>query len=277
MEKIKNIYDECELAVLNALNKLMGKDEDSFLLLLSRAELVSPNDKLERVTDILLDYRWDLKTYQHQHNFITRYLERNYSTEGFSYSTEIDVDDLILEMLIYSHIWEDIGFLKILMRLSHLLESNEYLWETQLESHKRMYNKITEQIIPPLRTQGLKLAEIVDRSYCSQLRNSFAHTMYSIEFDKREILIWGNQPEPYMYYITFDDFQQKFLYTAIMWNHLFKYFEQFRNTAATEKMYTNWIQLPEGFGYLHLKAKFIDRGDWIEPGFEGVISRNTKD
>lgn len=274
MERIKNIYDECEIAVLNALTKLMAKDENSFLLLLSRAEFVLQNDKLERVTDILLDYRWDLKTYQHQHNFITRYLERNYSTEGFSYSTEIDVDDLILEMLIYSHIWEDIGFLKILMRLSQLLESNEYLWKTQLESHRRMHEKITEQIIPPLRAQGLKLAELVDRSYCSQLRNSFAHTMYSIEFDKREIQIWGDQPKPYKYYITFDDFQQKFLYTAIMWNHLFKYFEQFRNTAATEQMYTNWIQLPDDFGYLQLKAKIIDRGDWIEPGFDGYVIKS---
>lgn len=274
MERIKKIYDECEIAVLNALTNLMAKDENSFLLLLSRAELVLQNDKLESVTDILLDYRWDLKTYQYQYNFITRYLKRNYSIEGFSYSTEVDVDDLILEMLIYSQIWEDIGFLKILMRLSQLLDSNEYLWETQLESHEKIYKKITEQIITPLRNQGLKLAELVDRSYCSQLRNSFAHTMYSIEFNKHEILIWGTRPKPYMYHITFEDFQQKFLYTAIMWNHLFKYFEQFRNTAATEQMYTNWIQLPDDFGYLQLKAKFIDRGDWIEPGFEGYVTKS---
>lgn len=272
--KFREIFSQCDTAINDAMLLLCQERFDHFLLFLSRGEII-PN--LGEVSKYVFDYLPDLRANFYQREFCVRYLRKNYSHDGFNYNKEEDVYELITEMLIYSHIWEDVGFLKILLRLSTLLIGNEYLWTTEkIEKHEEYYTIITNQIIKPLKRKKLKLGELLKCAYSSNIRNSFAHSMYEINSYSRNITIWGSRPKEYRYSITFDEFQKKFLYTIRIWNQLFQQFDKFREIAAENEMQSSIVKLPNDDGYLYLHAEMKEKLGKHESSIRGFIARVNK-
>ena len=268
-DKLKEIFSLCDTAIKDAMLQLGQERFDHFLLFLARGEILPHQEGINKYVS---DYTSDLRENFYQREYCVRYLKRNYSQEGFNYDTEDDIYELITEMLIYSHIWEDVGFLKKLMRLSTLLIGEEYPWTTEeIEKHERYYTIITGQIIKPLKRKKLKLGELLECAYSSNIRNSFAHSMYEIIPYSRSIRIWGTRPREYNYNITFDDFQEKFLYTIRIWNQLFYQFEEFRLIAAQNKMKSSVIKLPSDDGQIFLGAEMRERSGKLEPSIRFFI------
>ena len=98
--------------------------------------------------------------------------------------------------------------------------------------------------------------------------------MYEIHYESRKVTIWGDIPEEYKYDITFEDFQKRFLYTVRIWNQLFKQFDLYREIAAKNNMQTSSILLSEGGGNLFIHAEMIKRGDDLETGFKGYVTKS---
>lgn len=274
MVKIGEIFQECEEALGDAMRTLNEKRPDYFLLYLARGEYNPLMEGIAGVSPHTTDYTLDLHNIHYQQRYIIRYLDRNYKREGFNYQNEEDVNDLITEMLIYSHIWEDVGYLKLLIRLAELLDGKDYDWSTDLEYHSELYETIHRRIIEPLKNQKMALGDLIEQAYSSHIRNAFAHSMYSIYYESRTIEIWGgrSKDKSWRERISFEDFQVKFLKTIRIWNQLYHWHHECRKAAAVDNMYTNWIPLPDG-KCLQLHAEMLQRGDSLEPSFRGVVAK----
>ena len=58
-----------------------------------------------------LDYMLDSYRDETRDNFYIRYLNRRYKNDDFKYQGDDGIDDLCVEMMIYSHVWESESFL----------------------------------------------------------------------------------------------------------------------------------------------------------------------
>ena len=75
-------------------------------------------------------------------------------------------------MMIYSHLWESVYFLKSLYRLTNILTGKGYKWNVTIPEYKR-HNFIVDEIINPLKQKDSKLGAIIEKGYCSIIRNAF--------------------------------------------------------------------------------------------------------
>lgn len=235
--KIISIFQECEIALKEAIRILYENRPNYFLLFLSRAEYFPQGEHITGFSPYLIDYIPDMYNNFYQRKYVVDYLRRNYSKEGFSYQGEKDVNDLITEMLIYSHIWEDVGFLKLLLRLSELLDQKDYAWSIEeIDYHNNLSKIVNERIIQSLRNQELKLYKMIEKAYSNHIRDAFAHSMYSIDFENRRMHIWGGRTieKKWEETISFDAFQEKFLITIKIWNLLFGLVDDYRMCVAKE-------------------------------------------
>lgn len=271
MIDIGKIFNECETALVDAMEMLYQDRPDYFILFLSQAEYNPLGETIDGMSPYMTDYAWDFHVNYHQRNYIIHYLNRNYKRSGFIY-TEDSVDDLVTEMMIYSHIWEDVCFVKFLLRLSQLIDGKDYVWKTDVEYHTDLYETIKDKIITPLKTQRLQLGEIIESAYCSHVRNAFSHSMYSIDVNRREILLWGGRSNEkrWQQMISFDEFQEKFLKSIRIWNTLFHLINECRRKAAEAKLVSGIILLPEGKNML-IWAEMRKHGEICEPTFKGQV------
>lgn len=275
MNKCGEIFHACDNAVCVALNTLRTKRPNHFLLLLARGEYNAAIGKIENVAPYVLDFNKDLYDNHYQQEFILHYLNRNYKRDGFDYAEELNVDDLITEMMIYSHIWEDVGFLKLLMRLAEMLDGKDYIWITDIEYHNELYATIQNKVIKPLVRQNFILGDLIKTAYSSHIRDAFAHSMYSIDFEARKIRMWGgrNEKKKWGNVLAFDEFQLKFFKTIRIWNQMYHLCDECRKLAANENL-TGEIQLSKS-QKMSIRAEWIKRGKFFEPYFRGVVTRNA--
>jgi hypothetical protein len=276
MVEIAKIFNECENALGEAMKMLSQNRRDYFLLFLSQTEYNPICENIVGICSYMTDYTWDFHINYHQRNYIVHYLNRNYKRPGFTY-TEESIDDLVTEMMIYSHIWEDVCFLKFLLRLSQLIDGKDYVWVTDLEYHTELYETIKDKIIAPLKEKQLQLGEIVESAYSSNVRNAFSHSMYSIDVDRREILLWGGRSKErrWKQVMSFDEFQEKFLKSIRIWNTLFYLINECRRTAAEDKLVSGMILVTEGKN-MQIWAEMRKYGNKYEPCFKGRVI-NLKD
>ena len=104
--------------------------------------------------------------------------------DGFNYQGETGIDDLSIEMMIYTHLWSSDFFLKSLLRLSNIVAGNGYLWE--LETPERgFHTRMQNEVIAPLKSANLKLGEILESTYSTVIRNAFAHSLYNVDVESK--------------------------------------------------------------------------------------------
>ena len=269
---LRTIFQDCDIAAQEAIVRLYENQPNHFLLFLARGEYFSNGGNVKGFTPYLLDYMPDLYNNYYQRKYVVDYLQRNYSKEGFSYQEEKDINDLITEMLIYSHIWEDVGFLKLLVRLSELLDAKAYAWSIEdIDYHNHLYEVMNKRVITSLNNQNLKLSKIIDTAYSSHIRDAFAHSMYSINYGNRTIRIWGGRTatKKWEETISFDGFQEKFLKTIRVWHQLYHLIHQCRHYVAENNLSAAITLSNEK--KLHIYATMKDRGESQEPSFYGNV------
>lgn len=136
--------------------------------------------------------------------FIDKYRQNNIHELGFkeylklykySEEREKEIDDLQnieglgiqLEMLIYIKIWEADLFIKKLYEFVRILHGEHYDWYFKLKESPRSPNSsgerqeiIRKKIRNKIQDQSSLLFETIKRSYKTQIRNSIAHSNYSL-------------------------------------------------------------------------------------------------
>lgn len=135
-QKIASIRDEILEAIDEAFISMAKKDYISYILFIGRADMI-PGLKQHVGTDCVIDYHMDTFYDQTRAQFYLRYLRRNYNKDGFSYKGEDGIDDMHIELMIYSHLWDSSDFIKSLMRIASIVSGNGYIWQPQIDwQHK---------------------------------------------------------------------------------------------------------------------------------------------
>lgn len=260
-EIICNIND-----VLNdSIKRIAHKDYISFILFIGRADVISELKRIQG-TECVIDYQLDRYYDETRDAFYLHYLNRNYSKEGFHYEGESGIDDLSIEMMIYCHMWDSLYFLKSLYRLSSILCGKGYIWNPEIpESGK--YTFVNNKIIRPLQTNGLLLGDIVEKSFNTIFRNAFAHSLYNINVQSREI--YTRTKEGYKTF-TFDEFQHCFLYSVALMNKLQNIQEWLHDKEAEKEcILTEPFVTPDALK-VYVKGVMVDRGGERHPEFRLV-------
>ena len=224
---IREIQDEICEAIEELYFAAAKADYIAYILLIARAE-IQPGLKKLCGTDCVTNYQMDIYLDETRTKFYLDYLKKNYSREGYSYQSEDTVNDITAEMTIYSHIWDSDYFMKSLYRFAAILSGNGYLWEDVLPT-QRIHEHFTQNVIDVFRQKGLKIGDILEKSYKSSIRNAFAHSRYNIDVETRQVHI---RPRCGYETFTFEEFQKVFLYAAILMNKMENYQEMNHNRAA---------------------------------------------
>lgn len=265
---LKEIIDEIDLAIDSAFLQMSQKDYLSFILLIGRADVI-PEFKSFDQTECVIDYQLDRYYDETREGFYLRYLNRNYAKEGFCYDGEGGIDDLSIEMMIYSHLWESSYFLKSLIRIASIISGKGYVWKINANSVKWAY--IHKQIIEPLKERGYALGAIVEKGYSSDIRNAFAHSLYNINIESRTITI---RPKTGVKIFSFEEFQKKFLYSVILMNKMQNALESKHDRACKINGYlTSPFYTTDGVK-VRIVAKMEKRANIMCPEFRMVLVDN---
>lgn len=261
--KITLIREEVLDAIDEAFNAMHRIDYTSFILFIGRADII-PGLKQHQGTDCVIDYQLDTIYDETRANFYIRYLRRNYSKDGFNYEGDNGIDDMNIELMIYTHLWDSSYFLKSLMRIASIVTRNGYIWNAEIPwLNKEEF--MTKHIIEPLKISGLKLGNLVEKCYDAGIRNAFAHSLYTIEAERRYIAI---RPRKGMKTLTFDDFQSLFLHSVILMNKMENVLEVNHKMAAeTNRALTDVFTTPDGVR-VQVLGKLIQRGKILNPEFQ---------
>lgn len=225
---LKELVKDVELAIDEAINAMAEKDYISFILFIGRADVI-PLLKGSTGTEYVIDYQLDRYYDETREAFYIRYLNRNYKREGFNYLGESGIDDLSIEMMIYTHLWDSMYFLKSIYRIAQALSGHGYVWNPQIPEYGK-YNFMNDKVIAPLVENGYMLGEILKKGYKSSIRNAFAHSLYTVDKGKQEIYLRPTS-SPHVK-LTFEEFQRCFLYSTILMNRVQYSLEKNHNEAA---------------------------------------------
>lgn len=262
---IKEIVTEVNFSIEQALNYIQEKDFLSFLLLVGRADKID-GQKQTCGTDYVIEYVYDRAMDETRDRFYLRYLNKNYNKEGFDYSGEYGLDCLSIEMMIYTHLWDSLYFLKSLIRIASLVQDNKYNWDPIIKDSGK-WEFIRKSIIQPIKAKNFSLGSIIEKGYSSDIRNAFAHSLYSIYPNTRTIDI---RPKRGHQSLKFEDFQRKFLYSIILMNKMQNIQEFYHDKYASIHDFSSDIfETPDGLKVC-ITTKQIPINGIIYPEFRMV-------
>lgn len=189
---IREIINEVREAIQEAFTCALHTNSGSFVLFLARGDY---DHRLEgeqfanldpKPSPYCLDYMLDAYKDETRDKFYIRYLNRRYKNDDFKYQGDDGIDDLCVEMMIYSHVWESEAFLKHLYRLSNIVSGKEfYDWDVSgLKFHGHPLIMETKE---RFKDACPKLYKIIDASYTGYIRDSFAHSLFNVDEDARII------------------------------------------------------------------------------------------
>lgn len=262
---IEEIRDEVSSAIIQGFNSARENYYTSFILLISRADWIEEFSGFQG-TGCVIDYQLDRYYDETREAFYLHYLNRNDKKEGFHYDGESGIDDLSIEMMIYCHLWDSHYFLKSLYRLSTILDGKGYKWKVIIPDRGK-WTFINVNIVDPLVNKSFELGTIVKKAYSSDIRNAFAHSLYYIDVSTRKICL---RTERGTQWLTFDEFQKRFLYSAILMNLMQNNLETYHDTlGSTNSILTDTFSTPEGIK-VYIISELVERCGEIIPEFRLV-------
>lgn len=252
-------------AIDDAYKLMASKHYIEYILFIGRGDTI-PGLKGQIGTDCVIDYSLDTYYDKTRTEFYLHYLNRNYRKDGFSYEGEQGIDDLNIELMIYCHLWDSSYFVKSLCRMASIASGNGYLWSLEIPWRKKD-KFMQDRIIAPLKNSGLKIGEIVERCYDASVRNSFAHSLYTIDVEQRKIYF---RPESGYKTMTFDEFQRMFLQSVELMNLMENALELNHIKAAElNGVLTKPFKTPEGVK-VQVYGQMAKRGSMVLPEFRLV-------
>ena len=267
------LLDEIEFEVSSAIEEalfMLSKiSQPNYCLLIARADV---EHMLERIgeTGYVMDSAIDFYHDETRQQFYLNYLNANYRKGILNYTEEDGLDKLYVEMMIYSHLWDSQWFLKNLYRIATMIAGKPYEWDLDLEDGLS-YRMMKDEIIEPLKAKGLKFGEIIDSSYSSHIRNSFAHSLFDIDLHSRKIHLRSKHIKNWEDSIlTFDAFQNKFLHSIFLCYCLTNIINHNRLEAArVNTAITDAFLAPNGKKMQLFGEVFENKGK-LYPRFRGV-------
>lgn len=176
---------------------------------------------------------------------------------------EIRQQSTSLSMMLYTHFWESKVFLRRLRLLAILCEGKEYDWNLVVRP-KETYTFIKNEIRGVFENHGLKIYEIIKRTYKSQLRNAFAHSDYYLSGGKVYLENYDKTKPWSIEHITFGEFDEIISLTLLIHHALVTKIDDYKKKLGSDKS-DRRIYLPAKGGQyatLHYRATGVYRWLW---------------
>lgn len=228
-QKFAEIDSEVAASIQQTLDRIKEKRQDNYVLFLADGEYKKEYDNQQNpVSPFVIDDRRDKNKDQTRLSFLSNFLETFYSFPSSQNNTDDNEHRLHMELMIYSHIWESKPFLKKLYRLSHLDNNEEYDWNVTVPDMGK-HDFIRNDIRNVLDKNQNPLATVIKKGFHTSLRNAFAHSEYSFNTrgaNKSISLHNYNGQEWELQDISFDDWSERFVYSALLsfyllrWTHI---------------------------------------------------------
>ena len=191
------------------------KNENDYILFLARSYYDKEIDK-SRFSPWQIDRSLNEMLDRDRVEFLLQYLNQQYN-----FQTENTADSkfsLTLELMIYTHIWESFHNLHNYKKLADLCDSKEYSWNIDIGKQSR-FTFIKDNIKNVFQKHNLKIYELLDKSYHSQLRNAFAHSLYHFGLNGHNIVLENfDGKNANIKQLSFDEWTERFLISALMQN-----------------------------------------------------------
>ena len=273
--KISTIQNNAVHAINEAFSVAIAENHANFIAYLAQGDYIKQLDK-DNLLDLdpkpspyCTDYMKDIYGDESREKFYVRYLNRRYIKNGFAYLGEEGIDDLNIEMMIYTHVWESEWFLKNLYRLGRIVSGNKYYdWDLSGQDFHG-YAKLDE-IKNMFKCKCPKLYDMLNESYRGYIRDSFAHMLFTIDEHSRIINLNSRhlKNDRQKSQLSFNDFQLVFLNSVELCYVLrHKFHEARMNLATLEELSFIQIELPDG-RQMHIS----NYGSNEYPRFEGSIN-----
>ncbi len=196
-----------------------------------------------------IDQKDDFYKELDKQHFLINFMDHRYSFTSNTI-TDDDPDMTIIELMTYTHIWESIPFLKMLRRLACMCNSMDYEWEVKVPPMGK-HNFIRKEIRDLFKLKNLKIYDVINKGFQSQLRDAFAHSDFSFQWHKGHIWLYNYQASQshHVQEISFDEWTKKFCYTWLLNYQLNEFFFDIRQNSHILNGSTDFIiPLPVGSG-----------------------------
>lgn len=263
---LKKYHKEVNDAIVEAFEVCLAnqKNPGDFLLFLENGH------KTSMVMDGFSDYLigqglkgiadWDrlgfLEFYYRQLPFEKTYNRlRKKDKKEYIYKNSLHFD-----LMIYTHSWEAYPNLSRLKQMANMVNKDSYDWDIQIPDFTR-HTFIRQEIRDVFKAKKLKLADIMSRSYHSQLRNAFAHSDYSF-FKTGFIELRNYKGEPWeLREISYAQWDERFTLTILLFSLLFRNISEYKKKLGYINPPFSWaVWVPEKRGTaLKLKHLWYDK------------------
>ena len=266
----KNRFADIDTEIKNSINeildKLKEKSINDYILFLADGEYLADqaNSRL-KVSPYCIDYRIDGHKDETRLNFLSEFLSIYYTFKNGQETIDDNQYRMNSELMIYTHIWESKPFLKKLYRIAHLLNNEEYNWKISVPDMGK-HDFIRKDIRKIFGDLGLNMSKVIQKGFHTSLRNAFAHSEYSFDTRNEHNRInlhnykkanWELQT------VTFDEWSERFVYSAILSFHFLTISYERRTNIITEfGKDTFQIKHPQKNGDLKLiEIQYREHGD----------------
>ena len=245
IELIEKTLDDVESASLSDYILLLAKAH--YEEMLKNHPTLSPY-RIEKGIDDFVGYT--------RHKFYRSYLNtyRNILSESVSYEPEKQEHNYNIQLMIYTQIWESNVFLKQLCQIASILNKQKYIWEPKLSPKKNFFTKIVKQ----LKDANSPLYKYIENTYDSCIRNAIAHSTYNIDTENNRIIFFSQNLSS-SNYISFFDWDEKFLYSMLICYHLSYSISNRKKTCSGKIFKVNILHINNTSQLtVHITAETID-------------------
>jgi hypothetical protein len=186
--------------------------------------------------------------------FLVDFLKINYN---FQNDTSNDnLYNLNIELMLYSHIWESKNLIKKLKHLSNLINGITYDWN--LEIPRANKGEYLRETIRSYYEKCNEFCNIIKKGYHSQIRNAFAHSDFVFELNDLEIILCNySKKDKEIEKISYNDFTVRFCYSFLLNLYLLEKINQEKSNMKGEYEFTfPEISLTQKVGRLFYEKEF---------------------
>lgn len=269
-KRYNEIYSEIESCINVSFDSIKAISSSNYILILAFGEYDALLLRSPLLSPYLIDSTIDRYTDLNRLKFLADFLNAYYS---FRDCEKINPDDyrIHLELMIYSHIWESKPFLKTLYRIAQTQSGVSYPWTVSLPD-TRKHNFIRTDIRQVLEKKDKTLSDVIGKGYHSSLRNAFVHSQYhyDLAFTDDKIYLDNYKRKDWeMKFITFSDWTERFVYSALLSYHLYNTLRLRRKNLPTEFNSNVFeIERPSRDGRTMSKVPIVYYKDRDEFGFD---------
>lgn len=219
LERFREIEEEIKQSVESTLNMIEEKYFSNYVLLLAHADYAQNmycygcNVNIIREENHILLVRDYL-------NYYFAFLENPIALTAFDYT---------IQMMIYCHLWESNYLLKFIKRIAYITKGETYIWKIKLDRTVARQNVINQSKDLLLEKKYL-IGNIIDKSYCADLRNAFAHMSYKFELEDQKVVLYADDSIAYEKVFSIKEWEERFVYSLLLTFRLFYSIDYRKNT-----------------------------------------------